>query len=104
MQNIPEGIIVTVAMRGVGVSPAKAFLISAMTGVIEIFGSLIGYFAVGISAALLPLVLALAGGTMLYVISEEMIPESHSSEGRGSTYFLLFGFSFMLILNALLKN
>lgn len=104
MQNIPEGIIVAVAMRGVGVRRRRAFLISAMTGVIEIFGTVVGYIAAWVSAALLPLVLAIAGGTMLYVISEEMIPESHSSEGRGSTYFLLFGFSFMLILNALLKN
>ena len=104
MQNIPEGIIVAVAMRGVGVRRRRAFLISAMTGVIEIFGTVVGYMAAWVSAALLPLVLAIAGGTMLYVISEEMIPESHSSEGRGSTYFLLFGFSFMLILNALLKN
>ena len=104
MQNIPEGIIVAVAMRGVGVRRRRAVLISAMTGVIEIFGTVVGYIAAWVSAALLPLVLAIAGGTMLYVISEEMIPESHSSEGRGSTYFLLFGFSFMLILNALLKN
>lgn len=104
LQNIPEGIIVTVAMGGVGVRRIKAFIISAMTGVIEIFGTIIGYLAAHVSASLLPFMLALAGGTMLYVISEEMIPESHSSEGRGSTYFLLFGFSFMLILNALLKN
>ena len=104
MQNIPEGIIVAVAMRGVGVRRGRAFMISAMTGVIEIFGTVVGYIAAWVSAALLPMVLAIAGGTMLYVISEEMIPESHSAEGRGSTYFLLFGFSFMLILSALLKN
>jgi len=100
IQNIPEGIIVTVAMRGAGVGRIKAFLISALTGVIEIFGTLLGYFAVGISAALLPLILSFAGGTMLYVISEEMIPETHSEEnGRLSTYFLLAGFCLMLLTN-----
>ena len=104
MQNIPEGVIVTVSLRGVGVRGRRAFLISALTGVIEILGTLLGYLFAAASEALLPLILAVAGGTMLYVIGEEMIPESHSSGSRLSTYFLLFGFSFMLILNALLKN
>lgn len=102
VQNIPEGIIVTVSMRSVGARGSRAFLISALTGVIEIFGTCLGYFAVGLSQAALPLILSLAGGTMLYVISEEMIPESHSSGGRAPTYFLLLGFSFMLLLNAIL--
>ena len=104
LQNIPEGIIVTVSLRGVGVKRWRAFIISAMTGVIEIFGTLLGCFAVRVSEALLPLILSLAGGTMLYVISEEMIPDSHSCGSRAPTYFLLLGFSFMLILNAILKN
>lgn len=103
LQNIPEGLIVTASMMGVGVKAWRAFLISALTGVIEIIGCFIGYFAVSISAALLPFILAFAGGTMLYVISEEMIPETHSGDGgKLSTWFLLFGFSFMLLLNALI--
>lgn len=103
LQNIPEGIIVTVAMLGVGIKPLKAFLISAVTGLIEIFGTFVGYFAVSISSVLLPFILALAGGTMLYVISEEMIPETHSDEsGKTPTYFLLIGFSLMLIFDAFL--
>lgn len=103
LQNIPEGIIVSVAMLGVGVKPLRAFAISALTGIIEIFGTFVGYYAVGISSALLPLILALAGGTMLYVISEEMIPETHSADsGRLSTYFLLGGFSLILLFDAIL--
>ena len=103
LQNVPEGVIVSVSMLGVGVKPFRAFMISALTGVIEIFGTFLGYFAVGISSSLLPLILALAGGTMLYVISEEMIPETHSEDsGRLSTYFLLGGFSLILIFDALL--
>ena len=103
LQNIPEGLIVTVALLGVGIRPCLAFGISALTGVIEIVGTFMGYFAVSLSSALLPLILAMAGGTMLYVISEEMIPETHSEEsGRLPTYFLLIGFCLMLILNALL--
>lgn len=103
LQNLPEGLIVSVAMLGVGIKPYRAFLIAAFTGVIEIFGTFLGYFAVGISSTLLPMILALAGGTMLYVISEEMIPETHSAEsGKLSTYFLLGGFSLILIFDALL--
>ena len=103
LQNIPEGLIVTVSMLGVGVKPFRAFLISTLTGVIEIFGTFLGFFAVGISSAMLPLILALAGGTMLYVISEEMIPETHSADsGKLSTYFLLSGFSLILIFDAII--
>lgn len=103
LQNLPEGLIVSVAMLGVNVKPFRAFIIAALTGIIEIFGTFMGYYAVGISSALLPLILAIAGGTMLYVISEEMIPETHSAEsGKLSTYFLLGGFSLILIFDAFL--
>ena len=103
LQNLPEGLIVAVSLRGVGVGRVKAFLISAFTGVIEILGCLVGYFAVSISLSLLPLILALAGGTMLYVISEEMIPETHSEDnGRMSTYLLLAGFSLILMMNSIM--
>ena len=102
LQNLPEGLIVTVSMLGAGIKPARAFLISAFTGVIEILGTFFGYFAVRISSTMLPLILTLAGGAMLYVISEEMIPETHSeNSGKLSTYFLLFGFSLMLIIGEL---
>ena len=99
LQNVPEGIIVSCSMIGVNIRPIKAFAIASLTGVIEIFGCFMGYFAASLSETFLPLVLALAGGTMLYVISEEMIPETHSEgSGRLSTYFLLIGFSLMLII------
>jgi ZIP family zinc transporter len=70
-----------------------------MTGVVEIFGTFLGYFAVTVSAAVLPFALAFAGGTMLYVISDEMIPETHAhGEERGATYALLVGFCLMLAM------
>ncbi len=65
-------------------------------------GTLIGYFAVSISTAVLPFALAFAGGTMLYVISDEMIPETHShGSERGATYALLVGFCVMLVVDVL---
>ena len=103
LQNIPEGIIVTAAMLGVGVERSRAFFIAALTGVIEIAGTFIGFFAVSISSVVLPLILALAGGTMLYVISEEMIPQTHSGQdSKISTYCLLIGFALMLIFDSVL--
>ena len=67
---------------------------------IEVVGTFIGYFAVSISAAVLPFALAFAGGTMLYVISDEMIPETHAhGNERGATYALLIGFCLMLAMD-----
>ena len=71
LQNIPEGMIVVFPMLESGMSRKKTFFISLLTGGMEILGTLIGYFAVNIANGILPLVLAFAGGTMLYVIFEE---------------------------------
>jgi len=74
-----------------------------LTGVIEVIGTLLGYFAVSIASAILPFALAFAGGTMLYVISDEMIPETHAhGYQRGATYSLLVGFCLMLVSDVLL--
>ena len=100
LQNIPEGMVIIAPMLSAGVSKTKTFAIAAATGLIEVLGTLIGYFAVNISAAVLPFSLAFAGGTMLYIISDEMIPETHShGNERGATYALLVGFSLMLAMD-----
>ena len=99
LQNIPEGVVIIGPMLAAGMSPKKTFLCAAGTGVIEVFGTLLGYFAVSLSAAILPFALAFAGGTMLYVISDEMIPETHHEEARGATYSLLLGFCLMLAMD-----
>ena len=103
LQNIPEGMVIIAPMLAAGVSPKKTFLIAALTGVIEVVGTFIGYFAVSISSAILPFALAFAGGTMLYVISDEMIPETHAhGSERGATYSLLAGFCLMLVMSVYL--
>ena len=103
LQNIPEGMVIIGPMLAAGVKPRKTFLIAALTGVIEVLGTLIGYFAVSVASFILPFALAFAGGTMLYVISDEMIPETHAhGNERGATYALLVGFSVMLITDVLL--
>lgn len=103
LQNIPEGMVIIGPMLAAGVAPKKTFLCAALTGVVEIVGTLIGYFAVSISTAILPFALAFAGGTMLYIISDEMIPETHAhGNQRGATYALLVGFCVMLVTDYLL--
>ena len=103
LQNIPEGMVIIGPMLAAGVKPGKTFLLAMLTGLVEVVGTLIGYFAVSISTAILPFALAFAGGTMLYVISDEMIPETHAhGSERGATYSLLFGFCLMLVFDFLL--
>ncbi len=103
LQNIPEGMVIIAPMIAAGIRPRKTFFLAMLTGLVEVLGTLIGYFAVSISAALLPFALAFAAGTMLYVISDEMIPETHAhGSERGATYSLLIGFCVMLVTDVLL--
>lgn len=103
LQNIPEGMVIIAPMLNAGVSKGKTFVIALLTGLVEVIGTLIGYFAVSLSQVILPFALAFAGGTMLYVVSDEMIPETHAHGAeRGATYALLVGFAVMMILDVLL--
>ncbi len=98
LQNIPEGMVIIGPMLSSGVSKKRTLLLAMLTGLIEVVGTLIGYFAVSIASFILPFALAFAGGTMLYVISDEMIPETHAhGSQRGATYALLVGFCVMLV-------
>ena len=103
LQNIPEGMVIIAPMLAAGVSAKKTFVCALATGLVEVVGTLLGYFAVSIASAILPFALAFAGGTMLYVISDEMIPETHAhGSERGATYALLVGFCVMLVSDVLL--
>ncbi len=103
LQNIPEGMVIIGPMLAAGVKPGRTFALAMLTGLVEVVGTLLGYFAVSIASAILPFALAFAGGTMLYVISDEMIPETHAhGHQRGATYALLVGFCVMLVTDVLL--
>ncbi len=103
LQNIPEGIVIIGPMLSVGVKPMKTFLIAAVTGLVEVLGTFLGFFAVNVSSVILPFALAFAGGTMIYVVSDEMIPETHAHGcERGATYALLIGFCVMMVSDVLL--
>ena len=100
LQNIPEGMIIVSPLIMSGVSKWRVFLIASFTGIIEIVGTMIGFTAVSVATAILPFALAFAGGTMIYVVSDEMIPETHShGYERMATYSLIFGFITMLIMD-----
>ena len=103
LQNVPEGMVIIAPMLAAGVSPKKTFVIALFTGLVEVIGTFFGYFAASISQVILPFALAFAGGTMLYVISDEMIPETHShGEEHGATWALLAGFCLMLAMDVLI--
>ncbi len=100
LQNIPEGMVIIAPMLASGISIKRTFVIAMLTGVVEVVGTFLGYFAVSISEAILPFALSFAGGTMLYVISDEMIPETHAhGSERGATYSLIIGFCVMLVMD-----
>ena len=100
LQNLPEGMIIIAPMLSAGISPARTLICAVSTGVIEIIGTLVGYYAVTVSGIILPFALALAGGTMLYVISDEIIPATHTDGCERSVTFSLFlGFCVMLAIN-----
>ena len=103
LQNIPEGMVIIAPMLATGMKPRKTFMIAALTGLIEVVGTFIGYLAVSVASAILPFALSFAGGTMLYVISDEMIPETHSHGAESAaTFALIIGFCLMLVFDHLL--
>jgi zinc transporter, ZIP family len=100
LQNLPEGLAVAAALIGDRFSRSRAFWIAALTGMVEPAGGLLGAFAVGLSDALLPWGLTFAAGAMLFVISGEIIPETHrSGVEQRATFSLVIGFILMMMLD-----
>jgi ZIP family zinc transporter len=100
LQNLPEGYTVAVALTQIGYSAGRAFLVAFLTGLIEPVGSLVGVGAVTLSESLLAVGMGFAAGAMLFVISGEIIPESHlEGQGVGGTIGVLLGFVIMMLLD-----
>lgn len=103
LQNAPEGMAVAVALRGLGYSKYRAFGIALATGLVEPVGGLLGVALVTLSAPLLPWGLTFAAGAMLYVISHEIIPETHRhGHQNGATTGLIVGLVLMMFLDVTL--
>lgn len=103
LQNLPEGMVTVIPLLAAGFPPKKALFCGIGTGVIEIIGTVLGYSAVTFISAILPFALAFAGGTMLYVIANEMIPETHRhGNNSAATFSLLIGFCLMMVSDLVL--
>ena len=100
IQNIPEGMVVIAPLLIAGVSTARTFIIALAIAMLEIVGVFIGYGIGAISEFMLPVMLAMAGGAMLYVVSDEMIPETHAhGYEKIATFALILGFTTLSILD-----
>ena len=100
LQNAPEGLAVAVALLGEGYAKQRAWGIAALTGLVEPVGGLIGAGIIGLSEPLLPWGLAFAAGAMLFVISHEIIPETHRCGHQNkATFGLVIGLVLMLFLD-----
>jgi ZIP family zinc transporter len=104
VQNIPEGLVVAVALVAAGYSPRFGAAIAALTGLVEPVGGLLGAGIVGFSEAMLPWGLGFAAGAMLFVVSHEIIPESHRrGHEQHATLGLIAGFVLMMSLDTALS-
>lgn len=100
LQNLPEGFVVALALLGLNYSRFSAIGVALATGAVETIGGFIGAGFVSLSQALLPLGLAGAAGAMLFVISHEIIPETHGNGHQSqATFGLVAGFAIMMVLD-----
>lgn len=103
IQNVPEGLAVAVSLASAGYSRLQAFLVASLTGLVEPVGGMLGGSAVWLAQMLLAPVMAMAAGAMLFIISDEIIPETHRSGLQEvATLSLMAGFALMMLLDAVL--
>lgn len=105
IQNIPEGAIISLPLRASGNSRARAFGYGALSGIVEPLSALATMFAVEHLVGVLPYMLAFAAGAMIYVVVEELIPESHKGQHSNiPTIAFALGFALMMVLDVALGN
>ena len=103
IQDVPEGMVVALALRSVGYGRVNSAALGVLSGLVEPLAAVFGVLVIGISASLLPWGLALAAGAMLFVISHEIIPESHRQGHEAhATGGLMLGFVVMMLLDTAL--
>jgi ZIP family zinc transporter len=100
LQNVPEGLAVALALLTIGYSRAKAFALAGLTGLVEPLTGFAGAYAVSLSRLLLPWAMSFAAGAMIYVISHEIIPETHRhGSQKMATLGLMIGLATMMLLD-----
>lgn len=102
LQNMPEGLAVALPLLREGYSRRRSVWYGTLTGLVEPIGGLLGVALVSIFHPILPWALAFAAGAMLFVVSDEMIPESHRKGfEREATFGLIIGFVIMMLLDSI---
>ena len=100
IQNFPEGAIISMPLKSEGVSKPKSFLLGVMSGVVEPIAAIITILLIKYINPILPYLLSFAAGAMIYVVVEELIPESQSkNHSNFATISLAIGFTLMMILD-----
>ncbi len=100
LQNVPEGLAVALSLAAVGYSRLFSFLVALLTGLIEPVGGFLGIGLISLSSELLPWGLGFAGGAMIWVVSSEIIPETHRDSQEGNaTFALMIGLAVMMSLD-----
>jgi len=103
LQNLPEGAAVSMPLRREGLSPAKSFFFGQLSAIVEPIGAVFGAAAVMVVQPVLPYAMAFAAGAMIFVVVEEIIPESQSSgNGDIATFGVMLGFTLMMVLDVAL--
>ncbi len=103
LQNFPEGAAVSIPLRRENMSRKKAFFIGQLSGMVEPIAAVLGAIAVVYITPILPFALAFAAGAMIYVVAEELIPESQiGQEGDIATIGVMLGFNLMMVLDVAL--
>ena len=103
LQNIPEGVAVSVPLLREGFSKNRAFFFGQLSGIVEPIAAVFGALVVGIAEPILPFALAFAAGAMIFVVVEEVIPESHASgHGDAASLGVIIGFVVMMCLDVAL--
>jgi ZIP family zinc transporter len=103
LQNIPEGLVVALSLLAEGYSKRQSIAISALTGLVELVGGVIGAVAITIAQPILPIALGFAAGAMLFVICDEIIPESNRlGYEKAGTIGVMTGFIIMMFLDVAL--
>lgn len=104
LQNIPEGSAVAFPLFKEGYGKWRAFAYSTLSGLVEPVGGLLGLLLVSLSSSVLPYALSFAAGAMVYVVSDEMIPETHRCGVESkATFGLMAGFVLMMVLDVILS-
>ncbi len=103
IQNFPEGAIISMPLKSQGISKTKAFLYGTLSGIVEPIGAILTMLLTSVIVPILPYLLSFAAGAMIYVVVEELIPESQSGEHSNiGTIGVAIGFSIMMVLDVAL--